>query len=106
MPFPGPDDHNISLEDAATLTRRYRNAIASSNIIGGLFNADAVRDLLNQPDCAGLRYYHGLDSGGKPVLVLVGVTAENVDLFEGTLLEMSVLCPDFCSETNPLNSNS
>jgi len=106
MPFPGPDDHTITLEDAATLTRRYRNAIGSSNIIGGVFNADAIRSILDQPDCAGLRYYHGLDSGGKPVVVLVGVTADNGDLYEGTLLEMSALCPDFCSSENPLNSNS
>lgn len=103
MPFPTPGSHNISLNEAADMTRRFRESVPSGSIIGGLFNAADIRRILDQPDCAGLRYYYGLNDTGTPVIVLVGVTSDNKDLFEGELAEMSNLCPTFCSDANPLN---
>jgi hypothetical protein len=106
MPFPEPNSHDISLPEAAEFTRSYRDSVPAGSILGGLFNAEAVQNILRQPGCAGLRYYYGRNTSGKPVLILVGVTAENEDIYNGVLAEMSWPCPDYCSSANPLNSNT
>ena len=38
-------------------------------------------------------------------ILIVGVNADGNDLYEGNLMELSVICPPFCSTNNPLNSN-
>ena len=103
MPFPTPGSHNISLNEAADMTRRFRESVPSGSIIGGLFNAADIRRILDQPDCAGLRYYYGLNDSGDPVILLVGVTVDNEDLYSGELAEISTTCPNFCPTENPLN---
>jgi hypothetical protein len=105
MPFPSPESHYISLEEAAVMTARFRESNLPAVKIGGLFNAEDVQAVLDQERCEGLRYYYGLNDTNTPVLILVGVDSENEDLYDGLLLEMSVLCPDFCAGANPLNSN-
>ena len=51
----------------------------------------------------GLRYYYGTDPRGQPALILVGVTADNEDLWQGVLAEEAWPCPPFCATDNPLN---
>ncbi|MBL0341323.1 MAG: hypothetical protein IPP71_10515 [Bacteroidetes bacterium] len=99
----GHENHYISLAEAATMTARFRESITPGNKIAGYFGGDAIREILDQDGCVGMRYYYGLNSDEKPVLILVGVTADNDDLYQGKLAEMSLPCPDYCATDNPLN---
>jgi hypothetical protein len=103
MSFTGNEDHLMPVEDAAELTANYRNA-HPGEIMGGFFGRDAIQSILSQPGCVGIRYYYGSQIDGTPVLVMVGADANMNDLWTGTIIEMSMPCPNFCSTTNPLNS--
>lgn len=103
MPLP-PRDHHISLEAAAALTRRYRDAAGKGAQKAGAFHADQVAELLAQPGCVALRAYYGTDEAGERTLVLVGVDANDKELTGGVLLEFIAPCPPFCTEDSPLNS--
>ncbi|MEK6610006.1 MAG: hypothetical protein AABZ35_03700, partial [Gemmatimonadota bacterium] len=97
-------DHHITLDAAATMTRRYREAFPD-RVKGGAFLAPQVRELLAQRDCLALRYYYALDEAAKKTLVLVGVDPEGADLTDGALLEMSIPCPPYCAGINELNAS-
>jgi hypothetical protein len=102
MPLPPPRDHRIATNAAATLLHRHRTAAAGAER-GGMFHAQPVKDLLAQPGCVGLRFYHGRNEDGTPALVLVGVDAKGNDLSGGVVLEFHWPCPPFCSEPDALN---
>ncbi|OGT95200.1 MAG: hypothetical protein A2083_01050 [Gemmatimonadetes bacterium GWC2_71_9] len=100
-----PRDHHIALEDAARMTRRFRLRVRD-RAKGGAFHADQVRELLEQPACVALRYYHALDEAKQYAMVLVGVNPVGADMTDGIVLEFSVPCPPFCGEFSELNSSS
>lgn len=102
--FTGEENHDISLNDAAALTGRYRSLMGENDIKGGFFGRDAIEEVLAQTGCVGIRYYYGLSTNGKQVLVLVGANADGDDLTEGVVLEFSVPCPAYCATNNDLNS--
>ena len=97
-------DHHITLDAAAAMTRRYREAFPD-RVKGGAFLAPQLRELLAQRDCLALRYYYALDEAAKKTLVLVGVDPEGADLTDGALLEMSIPCPPYCAGINELNAS-
>ena len=96
-------DHRITLEDAAALSRRHREAHPAGAFLGGTFHAMQVLELLQQPDCAALRIYLGLDKDG-PTLILVGVDDADQDMVRGTVLQWPYKCPPICPTASPLNS--
>jgi hypothetical protein len=100
----GHEDHNIGLQAAANMTRRYRESIEKGNKIAGYFGEDAIEAILAQDGCIGIRYYYGINDEGQKVLILVGVKANADDIYEGRIMEMSWPCPHCCSTANPLNS--
>ena len=100
----GHENHEISLDEAALLTERYREQMEQSQIKGGFFGRDAISAILNQDNCIGIRYYYGLDSNNKQVLVLVGVNSDENDITAGELAEISIPCPPYCGDSNVLNS--
>jgi len=104
MSFTGEEDHSISLEDAAALTSRYRQVAGPGAVLGGYFSNGAIKSIIEQDDCVGIRYYHGRSSDGKPKLVLVGVLASEDDMDDGVILEFAHLCPPNCGKANDLNS--
>ncbi|TAH39067.1 MAG: hypothetical protein EYC69_12795 [Bacteroidetes bacterium] len=106
MAFTGNENHDISFDDAAKLTLRYREKAGSEARKGGFFGRKAIQDLLEQDDCVGIRYYYGLDDNDEQVLVLVGTNADENDLVGSTFLafENAVFCPPTCGEDNVLNS--
>ena len=97
-------DHRISLEAAAALTRSYREGIGKNDVKAGAFHADQVRGLLAQPGCVAVRIYFGKDTEGNNTLVLVGMDADDKELTSGTLLDVILPCPPFCTEDSPLNA--
>jgi hypothetical protein len=106
MSFTGHEDHDISLLDAATMTANFRSTqTGSSYIKAEFFGKDAIAAILNQDDCVGIRIYYALDDAGVPKLVIVGVNADEDDLYDGLIAERGSVCPPACANNNsPLNN--
>ena len=100
MPLPPPKSHRIPLDQAAAMTRRYREGMHK----GGLFLRKDLDELLAQKGCAGLRFYYGLGAAGEDTLVLVGVDEKGNDMDNGVLLEDHFPCPIWCGDGNSLNA--
>lgn len=118
--LPPRQPQRISLYNAVELTQRYRKAAPASEH-GGFFWGDGIRELLDQPGCVGLRYYHGLNASGNYQVVLVGVDANGEDIVkaprppkgaaasvqsafggDAVLLDQHWPCPPFCPPNSPL----
>ena len=128
--LPPPRSHRISLTKAADLTARFRRYAEPTGEKTGFFHLKPVMELLTQPGCVGLRYYHGRDASGGYRIILVGVDAEFRDILgkravlrpgtgrksaravtalaagggDSLILEDHYICPVFCPPESPLNS--
>ncbi|MDP3556267.1 MAG: hypothetical protein Q8T03_02770 [Bacteroidota bacterium] len=106
MSFDGKEGEFISLTQGATLTANYRSG-QSNPILGHFLGVEKLRALLSQEGCVGLRIYHGLDSDtGYPAVVVVGADSSENDILGSSplILDMSILCPPTCGNSNDLNS--
>jgi len=103
----GHENHHISLKDAATLTRNFRNSTGNdaTAITGEFFGRDALVASLDQKNCIGLRIYYGKRDDGTPVLVLVGVDGTGNDMASDLIMEYGILCPPVCGSDNPLTED-
>lgn len=104
MPFTGNEDHDFPLQTAAAWTKNYRDSSTEGTTIAHFFGKEAIKAILNQADCVGIRIYYALDDAGKKQLIVVGVEANENDLYNGLLAERSFTCPPVCGVNNPLNS--
>lgn len=104
MAFTGQENHDITLDDAAGMTKRYRDA-GINRIKGGFFGRDALEAILAQSDCVGIRFYFALDAATVPdmTVVLLGAKANEDDIANGRLAEFALPCPNQCGTTNKLN---
>ena len=102
MPFTGQENHNIAINDAVVLTRKYQNANAADpNLIKGVFfGKDALMKILNQTNCVGVRCYFAVNDKEQRTLVLVGASADQKDMTNGAVLEWALPCPPFCDDTS------
>ncbi len=98
-------DHSITLEDAKEMTKKYRYSPTFNGRFGGFFGREALLSMLEQSDCAGIRYYYGINDKNEPVLVLCGATEDNQDIYDGELAEMAVPCPSYCDADSPLKND-
>ena len=46
-----------------------------------------LEQVLNQPGCAGMRFYNGINEKGQKTLVYVGIDAEGKDLVKRTIVQ-------------------
>jgi hypothetical protein len=122
--LPPKEPQRIALQAAIELTQRYRRSAPASEH-GGFFWADGLKEIFAQPDCVGLRYYHGLDADGSYQIVLVGVNSKGEDITqpanrpkpsrsakvalaaapsagEAVLLDRHWPCPPMCDPSSPL----
>jgi hypothetical protein len=102
MSFDGTEGEEISLNDASAWTENYRNA-NSGSIKGHYFGRQHIESILEQTDCVGIRIYHGIDDQGNPCLIMVGVDADEKDLYNGYIAERSLPCPPYCGSGSPLS---
>jgi len=100
--FPGAEKHEISLKEAKKHIQRHKKNPIHPNHHGGSFDRAAIDKILSDPECAGLRYYHGRDENGKPNLVLVGVDKSGKDLTKAGIMERPTFCPPYCDVTSEL----
>lgn len=103
-------DHDITLDAAAKLTKKYRSIgtiVPSLGVLikGEFFGKNAMVEILNQNGCVGLRMYYGADDLLVPHMVIVGVDANGDDQVTGKIAEHSMLCPPACGTLNKLNSD-
>lgn len=104
MAFTGLENHDISWDQAAAMTRRYRDA-RLNEIRGGFFSRAAIEKILKQSDCVGIRIYLGLDADTEPKLTMVlsGALENEDDIEDGLLAEFAKPCPSQCGKANALN---
>lgn len=101
--------HKVDLPAAAEQARAYRKAPPTKDDHAGAFLADAIRRVLDQPGCVGLRYYlakkkSDADNREVNTMVLVGVDGDGNDMTSGEILNTPFLCPPFCADPNALNT--
>jgi hypothetical protein len=101
MSFNGTEGAQITLREATEWTANYRNS-DSGSVNAHFFGKDHITSILNQTGCKGIRMYHGIDSDGNPCLILVGVDADEKDLYNGYIAERGVSCPPYCGSGSPL----
>lgn len=104
--FTGQEDHEISFEDAAVLTKRFRDN-NSGEYKGGYFSKKAIQKLLNQDNCVGIKIYFAENNSNDLGMVVVGVTSEENDQIGGqnACMDRCLPCPDRCGSDNILNSD-
>jgi hypothetical protein len=104
--------HLISLKEAKALTNRYRENIdklTSPEYSGVLpfsetFDAAAIKEILNQPDCVSFRTYFGMNEDKTVCIIHIGVDAEGNDIInslngkgEDVIMEFGKPCPPYCN---------
>ena len=82
--------HQIGLDQARQLTRRYRALYgnARSALVTGVLPREGLDTLLAQPGCLGVRFYGGAAPEGTPTLLFVATDAEGRDLANGIILAL------------------
>ena len=98
--------HEISLNEAAELTARYQETLEGGQPKGGFFGKKAIEELLNYPECVGLRCFFGANKEGTRVMMALCVDKFGVDMFYGPMLDLSKPCPPICGKINMLNNGS
>ena len=102
MAFTGHEDHTITLDAGAALTKEFRKRYASQPK-GYFFSKDTLQSILQQGECVGIRFYFGSDTDGKLKLVFVGAKADENDILN-IVGDAGCLCPPACGYANSLNS--
>ena len=91
----------ISPEHAKRIIQDFQNdRNYFKGIRGGFYGKNILLNILNQPNCKGIRYYHALvpkkDSQAlEHTIVLVGVDTDGAEIAE-TYTDEGPLCPPFC----------
>lgn len=96
MAFPPERNHKVTLEQAAALTRGYRDNAPKGSQLGCLFPREVFDRLLAQPGAAGIRIYWGRSEMRERETVLVAVDAESNDMTGGELFDLGYPCPPYC----------
>jgi hypothetical protein len=102
MPFTGNENHAMSLEDAAQLTKNYRDSVSAGTMLGGFFGKTTLLSILNQTGCVGMRIYNAVLGDGMPTYVLVGVDSPGEDMEDGVIAEIVIVCPPICPKESTL----
>lgn len=97
MAFDGTEGEQIDLAESVSWTANYR--AANDGVYAHFFGRDILEQILDQEDCMGIRIYYALDDDEVSQLILVGVNAEEEDLYEGIVAERSLPCPPHSSHS-------
>jgi hypothetical protein len=103
MAFNGNEAVQITLEQGAEYTQRYR-AENPGAIKGVFFGRSHIERILAQGDCKGLRLYFAKAEDGVQTLVMVGADSAENDILN-VIVEQAQRCPPYCASANSLNSD-
>ena len=107
-------NHEISLQTAVDMTKRYRADKPANFPICETFGSDAINRLLATAGCVSLRIYYGMKADNRIDAILVAVNEAGEDILpnltsSGTddpvILEDSLRCPDDCPAASSLNTD-
>lgn len=101
MSFTGEEAEEFSLTTAAEWTANYRSANPDGRN-AHFFGKVILERILAQTGCVGIRVYYALDSDGKQQMIMVGADANENDLHNGIVAEVSRPCPPYCPSGSPL----
>jgi hypothetical protein len=104
MSFNGNEGEFITLEEGAAMTARFRSSVQPGTVIGQFVGREKLMQILNQPNCMGVRLYYGLNDKNENSIVAVGVDSNENDLTNGYIIDDTAKCPPRCSKQNLLNS--
>ena len=102
MAFDGTEGDAIPITDGSALTAEFRQHNPNHRL-AHFFGRDILQQILDQPDCMGIRVYYGVNEEGQSELVLAGADADENDMLD-LVVDLSMPCPKACSDSNPLNS--
>lgn len=92
--------HFISAEVAQEFIKKYRDGLEgfkpADGEWGGWFEKEYVVAMLEQENCAGIRFYFALNKEDRLDVVLVGVDANGDDLPGSYSADRSWPCPPYC----------
>ena len=101
MAFDGNEGTMITLDEGATLTHTYRTNNPGKSL-GVFYGKEKLLELLNQPECMGIRVYYG-EENRELQLVLVGADANQDDILD-LVLDLGKRMPPYTGSSNVLNS--
>ena len=93
----------ITLADGSTMTASFRRNFPNATK-AVYYTSNVFSDIMSQKGCVGIRVYNAVDANGNMTNVLVGVDANDNDMYNGKVYENGTRCPPKCSINNPLNS--
>lgn len=101
----GNEKHDITLKDAAAITKKFQSTAGKNSVRAGLFGREILDRILAQRGVVGLRIYNATIANGKSTFVVVGVDSTGNDLKAGILGDEIIPCPPNCGVANELNGN-
>lgn len=101
MSFTGDEAERFPLATAADWTANFRNANPEGTK-AHFFGINILKDILAQEGCVGIRVYYALDGEGNRQMIMVGADANENDLYNGIIAELSKPCPPYCGGGSPL----
>jgi hypothetical protein len=104
--FSGNEDHRISIEEAAHLTKAFRITASDDAVLAHYFGKKAIAQTLEQSGCVGIRLYYGKHNDGSPTLVVIGVDKRGNDMVTGITLQRTTPCPPDCSSNSVLKQDN
>lgn len=99
MAFTVDDGSVITLTQGAQWTLNYRNSSYYSGTNAVFYGKSKIASILNQTNVKGMRIYFAINDNDEATVVLVGTTADGVDLENGVLVERGTICPPNCAGT-------
>lgn len=103
MTFDPNKDYSVTETEAATMTAAFR-ASNPNDKLGAFLSKKTITDILNQPNCVGIRIYYGRNSSGDLTPVVTGALANEDDILPGIIAEDGEPSPPRTGSLNALNS--
>lgn len=108
-------NHEISLQTAIDMTKRYRASRPVNFPICETFEKAAILRLLDTTGCESFRIYYGMKENKEVDAILVSVNSAGEDILPATqtnttpvdgpvIIEDGYRCPDHCPPPSKLNN--
>jgi hypothetical protein len=109
---------SITLDEAVTLTSDFRanktsilaNDVSPDTLANcETFEKSQLQDFMDNPDCASIRIYYGMDTSSKIQAIIVGVNSSDEDMIPTSrenypIKRADARCPTNCPPSSVLNN--
>ena len=109
------NNHEISLQTAIDMTKRYRASRPANFPICETFEKEVIQRILDTTDCASFRVYFGMKENQQVSVIMVAADADGNDLLpaasdsvtgtdDPVIIDDGYRCPTICPPGSPINS--